>query len=172
MEGALFMHRFALFSLLLFSSTAVLCQSMATPPDNSRVPQKPSAAQWPLDFSSGQPVQPAVKPVLRSFDCNGPNTTPNQAGKPIDLDHLFDATCTDLKSQVETLKRGVELFARNENSFSRSPLVVRPHPKGEPIPTQFPNAKVERIPTEWPNLKLQLVDGDSPPPVPAHVSQK
>ena len=166
------MHRFVLFALLLIPSTAVYCQSMATPPGNSQVSRKPSAVQWPLDFSNSQPGQAAAKPAFKSFDCNGPNTTPNQASKPIDLDHLFNATCTDLKSQVEILKRGVELYARNESSFSRSPFVVRPHPKGEPIPTQWPNVKVEQIPTEWPNLKLQPIDGGSPGLIPAHGSQK
>jgi hypothetical protein len=169
--GALFMHRFVLFALLLFPSTVVLCQSMATPPGNSQAPGKPSAAQWPLHFGSSQPGQTAARSAFKNFDCHGPNTTPNQASAPIDLDHLFNATCTDLKSQVEPLAR-VELFARNENSFSRSPFVVRPHLKGEPIPTQWPSVKIEQIPTEWPNLKLQPIDGGFPGLVPAHGSAK
>ena len=154
------MQRFVLFALLLFSSSAVFSQSTATPPGNPQAPVKPSAAQWPLDFSNGQPAQTAEKPAFKNFDCHGPNATPNQAGAPIDLDHLFDATCTGLNSQAEPFAH-VEFFARNENSLQRLPLVVRPHPKGEPIPTQFPNVKVEQIPTEWPNLKLQLIEGGS-----------
>jgi hypothetical protein len=165
--GALSMHRFVLFALLLFPSTSVLCQSTATPPGNSQAPGKPSAVQWPLDFSSSQPGQTAARPAFKGFDCHGPHTTPNQANAPIDLDHLFNAPC----AQVEPLAR-VELFARNENSFSRSPFVVWPHLKGEPIPTQWPSVKTEQIPTEWPNLKLQPINGRSPGLVPAHGSQK
>lgn len=157
------MQRFVLFALLLFSSTAVLCQSAATAPGNSQAPGKPSVAQWPLDFSDGQPAQTAAKPAFKSFACHGPNTAPNQAGAPIDLDHIFDTLCANLKSQSEPFQH-VELFARNENSFSRTPFIVGPHAKGVPIPTQFPNGKVEQIPTVWPNLKLQLVDGASASP--------
>ena len=76
-----------------------------------------------------------------------------------------------LKSHVEPFAH-VELFALNEDPSSRSPLVVRPHPKGEPIPRQWPNLKFEQIPTEWPNLKLQLIDGGSSSLVPAHGSAK
>jgi hypothetical protein len=144
---------------------------MATPPGNSQAPRKLSAVQWPLDFSNSQPGQTAAKPAFKNFNCRGSDTTPNQASAPIDLDHLFSSTCTDLKSRVETLAR-VELFARNENSFSRSPLVVWPRLKGEPIPTQWPNGKVEQIPTEWPNLKLQPIGGGAPGLVPAHGSAK
>jgi hypothetical protein len=166
MKG-LSMHRLVLFALLLFPSTAVLCQSTATSPGNSRAPGKPSAVQWPFDFGSSQPAQTAAKPAFKSFDCHGPKTTPNQASTPIDLDHLFNTPC----AHVEPLAH-VELFARDENSISRSPLGVWPHLKGEPIPTQWPNAKVERIPTEWPNLKLQPIDGGSPGLVPARGSAK
>ncbi len=155
------MNRFVFVALLLFPGAAVLCQSMATPPGNSQAPDKQSAAQWPLDFSYGQPGQTASRPAFKSHNCQGANTTPNQASAPIDLDHIFSAPCMDLKSHVDPLAH-VELFARNEDSFSRSPLVVRPHPKGEPIPTQWPNSRVEQIPTQWPNLKLQPIDGGSP----------
>lgn len=165
------MHRFVLFALLLVPSTAVLAQSMATPPGNSPAPAKLSASQWPLDFSNSQPGQTAARPAVKSFDCHGPSPTPTRASAPLDVDHLFNATCADLKSQVEPLAR-VELFARNESSFSRSPFVVRPHLKGEPIPKQWPNLKVEQIPTEWPNLKLLPIDGGTPGLVPAHGSAK
>jgi hypothetical protein len=77
----------------------------------------------------------------------------------------------DLKSHVEPLTH-VELFARNEDSSVRSPLVVRPHPKGEPIPTQWPNSRVEQIPTQWPNLKLQRIDGGTPGLAPTQGSAK
>ncbi len=165
------MHRFAFFALLVLQSSAVLCQSTATPPGTPQAPGKPAAAQWPLDFSKVQPGQAAAKPAFRSFDCTGKNSAPNQPSAPIDLDHLFSASCMDLKSHVEPFAL-VELFARNEDSFSRSPLVVRPHPRGEPIPKQWPNLKFEQIPTEWPNLKLQLIDGGSPSLVPARGSAK
>jgi hypothetical protein len=121
--------------------------------------------QWPFGFSNGQPGQTAARPTLKSFDCHGPNTNQNQANVPIDLDHLFNAPCTDAKSRAD-------LFALNENYFSVSPLVVGPHPKGEPIPTQWPNAKIKRIPTQWPNLKLQPIDGGSSSLVPAYRSPK
>jgi hypothetical protein len=150
------MHRFVLFALLLCPSTAVLCQSAAAPLGNSQAPGKPSTAQWPLDFSSSQPGQNAARPAFKNFDCRGPNATPNQASAPVDFDHLFDSTCTNLNSRAEPLTH-VELFARNENSLPPSPFVVWPHLKGEPIPTQWPAAKVEQIPTEWPNLKLQPI---------------
>jgi hypothetical protein len=166
------MRRFVLFVLLLFPVTAVFCQSMTTPPGNSQAPGKPSAAQWPLDFSNSHPGQTAARLSFKSFDCRGPNTNPNQANTPIDLDHLFlFTTCADLQSHGEPFARA-ELFALNENSYSRSPLVVRPHPKGEPIPKQWPNLKFEQIPTEWPNLKLQPIDGGSSSLVPAHGSAK
>jgi hypothetical protein len=158
--GALFMNRFVFVALLLFPGTAVLCQSMATPPGTSQAPGKLSAVQWPLDFSYGQPGQTAPRPAFKNFNCQGSNTSPNQASAPIDLDQVFSASCLDLKSHVEPLTH-LELFARNEDSSVRSPLVVRPHPKGEPIPKQWPNLKFEQIPTEWPNLKLQLIDGGS-----------
>jgi hypothetical protein len=161
------MHRFVLFALLLLSSTAVLCQSTATVPGNPQTPGKPSVAQWPLDFSTGQPGQTAAKPAFKTFNCHGPNTTANQAGAPIDLDHVFDAPC----AHVEPFTH-VELFARNENSISRSPFAVQPHPKGEPIPTQWPKVKVEQIPTEWPKLKLQPTNGGSDGLVPAQANQK
>jgi hypothetical protein len=121
--------------------------------------------QWPFSFSNGQPGQAAARPTFKSFNCYDPNTIQNQAGVPIDLDHLFNAPCTDVKSHVD-------LFALNEYSFSRSPLLVGPHPKGEPIPTQWPNARIEQIPTKWPNLKLQPIDGESPGLVPIHRSAK
>ena len=165
------MNRFVLFALLLLSSASALCQSTATAPGNSQAPGKPSAAQWPLDFSGGQPGQTAAKPAFNTFDCRGPKTASNQASAPIDLDHLFDAACPGLNSQAEPLTH-VELFARNENSISRSPFAVWPHLKGEPIPTQWPKVKVEQIPTEWPNLKLQQIDGESTGLVPARGSQK
>jgi hypothetical protein len=165
------MHRFVLFALLLLSSTAALCQSTATAPGNLQAPSKPPVGQWSLDFSSGQLGQTAAKPAFKSFDCSGPNAATNQASGPIDLDHLFDSTCTDLKSRAEPLTH-VEFFARNENSISRSPFAVQPHLKSEPIPTQWPNAKVERIPTQWQNLKLQPINGGSAGLVPAQASQK
>ncbi len=169
--GALSMHRFVFFALLLCPSAAVICQSTAAPPGNSQAPGKPSTAQWPLDFSNSQLGLTAAKPAFKSFDCHGPQATPSQANAPIDLDHLFDSDCTGLKSQAEPPTH-VELFARNESSLPRSPFAVWPTLKGEPIPTQWPNGKVERIPTEWPNLKLQPIDGVSSGPVPAHGSAK
>jgi len=165
------MHRFVLFALLLCPGTAVLCQSTATAPGNSQAEGEPSTAQWPLDFSNSKPGQNAARFAFKNFDCHGPNSTPNQATAPIDLDHLFDSACTGLKSHAEPLTH-VELFARNENSLARSPFVVSPRLKGEPIPTQWPNVKVEQIPTEWPNLKLQPINGVSPASVPAHSSAK
>jgi hypothetical protein len=165
------MHRHVLFGLLLFSSTAALCQSAATAHENSQAPGKPSGTQWPLDFSNGQVGLTAGKPALKSFDCHVLNTTANQPSAPIDLDHLFDTACTGLKWQAEPPTH-VELFARNEHSLSRFPFGGGSHLKSEPIPTQWPNAKVERIPTEWPNLKLQPIDGGSQGLVPAHSSAK
>ena len=165
------MRRFVLFVLLVCPSTTVFCQSMATPPGNSQAHGKQSAAQWPLNFSNGQPEQTAARPAFKNFDCHGLNTASHQASAPIDLDHLFSASCADLQSHGEPFARA-ELFALNENSYSRSPLVVRPHPKGEPIPKQWPNLKFEQIPTEWPNLKLQPIDGGSSSLVPAHGSAK
>ncbi len=165
------MHRFAFFALLVLQSTAVLCQSAATLPGNSQAPGKPSAVQWQLDFSNSQPGQTAARPALKRFNCNGQDTTPSQANAPVDVDHLFSASCMSLKSHVEPFAH-VELFALNEDPSSRSPLVVRPHPRGEPIPRQWPNLKFEQIPTEWPNLKLQLIDGGSQSLVPAHGSAK
>jgi hypothetical protein len=159
------MNRLMLFAVLLFQSTVVFCQSSATPPGSPQLRGKESIGQWPFDFSNGQLGQTAARPTFKSFGCHGPNTTQDQASAPIDLNHLFNAPCTDLKSQVE-------LFARNENSFSPFPLVVRPHFKSEPIPTQWPNAKFEQIPTQWPNLKLQPIDGRSPSLVPAHSGAK
>ena len=139
------MNRLVLFAVLLSQSSLIFCQSTATPPGGPQVPGKVSMGQWPFSFSNVKPGQTATRPTFRSFDCHDSNITQNQANPPADLDHLFDTSCTDVKSQVEFL-------ARNESSFSRSPLVVGPHPNGEPIPTQLPNAKGERIPTQWPYL--------------------
>ncbi len=158
--GAL-MNRLVLFAVLLSQSSLIFCQSTATPPGGPQVPGKVSMGQWPFSFSNVKPGQTATRPTFRSFDCHDSNITQNQANPPADLDHLFDTSCTDVKSQVEFL-------ARNESSFSRSPLVVGPHPNGEPIPTQWPNAKGERIPTQWPYLKLLPIDGISPDVVPVH----
>jgi hypothetical protein len=159
------MCRFALYAVLLFQSTVAVCQFTATQPGSSQVPGKGSTVQWPFDFSKSQSGQTAAKPSFKSLDCPGSKTAQNQATAPIDFDHLFNTSCTDLKSHVE-------FFARNENPLSRSPLVVQPHSKGEPIPTQWPNAKFEQIPTQWPNLKRQPIDGGSSGLVPAHGSAK
>jgi hypothetical protein len=164
MDGAL-MNRLVLFAVLLFQSSLIFCQSTATPTGSPHVPGKVSMGQWPFGFGNGQPGQTAARPVFKSFDRHRPNASQNQANVPMDLDHLFNASCTDLKSHVE-------LFALNENSLSRPPLVVEPHPKGEPIPTQWPNAKIEQIPTQWPNLKLQPIGGESPGLVPVHRSAR
>jgi hypothetical protein len=102
--------------------------------------------------------------TFKSFDCHGPSAK-NQANVPTDFDDLLNAPCADLKSHSG-------LFALNMNSSSWSPLVVGPHPKGEPIPTQWPNAKIEQIPTQWPNLKLQPIDGGSPGLVLVHRGAK
>jgi hypothetical protein len=159
------MNRFVLIALLLFQSTVLLCQSQAAPPDSSQAPGKRPTVQWPFDFGVGQPAQAAPKLTFKNFDCHGLSTAQNQASPPIDLDHLFNATCADSNSHAV-------LFAFNEKSVSRSPFVVPPHPNIEPIPTQWPNAKCKQIPTQWPNLKLQPIDGISPGLVPAHGSAK
>jgi hypothetical protein len=103
-------------------------------------------------------------PTFKSFDCHGPNAR-NQANVPTDFDDLLNAPCAGLKSHAG-------LFALNESSSSWSGLVVGPHPKGEPIPTQWPNARFEQIPTQWPNLKLQPIDGGSPGLVLVHHGAK
>ncbi len=159
------MNRLMLFAVLLLQGTVVFCQSTATPSGSPFVPGNVSMGQWPFDWSKVQSEQTASRPAFKSFDCLGPSTTRNQASAPIDFDHLFSAPCMDLKSHVE-------LFAHNENSLSRSPLVVQPHLKGEPIPTQWPNAKIEKIPTQWPNLKLQPIKGGSAGLVPTHAGAK
>ena len=159
------MTRLVLFAVLLSQSSLIFCQSTATPPGSLQGSGKVSMGQWPFSFSNGQPGQTAARRTFKSFDCHGPNTTQTQANVPIDFDHLFNAPCTDLKSHVD-------LFALNENSSSWSPLVVGPHPKGEPIPTQWPNAKIKQIPTQWANLKLQPIDGGFSGLVPTHRSAK
>jgi hypothetical protein len=159
------MNRFVFFAVLLFQGTFVFCQTMVTPPESSKAPGKLSTTQSPFDLSNGQPWQTAAGPAFKSFDCYGSNATQNRAGAPIDLDHLFNATCTDMKSHPA-------LFALNENSFSPPLSVVRPHPKGELIPKQWPNLKFQQIPTQWPNLKLEPIDGGTPGLVPAHGNAK
>ena len=158
-----------LFQGTLFQGSAVFCQTPATPLGSAQISGKVSmgqlAGQCPFDFSGGLLGQSAAKPSFKSLECNGLNSTANQAGAPIDFDHLFSAPSADLKTHLEFL-------ARNESSFSRSPLVVQPHLKGEPIPTQWPNAKAEQIPTLWPNLKLQPIEGGSSGLVPARSSRK
>lgn len=156
------MNRFMFYATLLLQSTVVLCQSMATPPGSSLDPGKLSTPQWPLAFSNGQTGQTAARPAFKSFDCHGQDTAQNQASATIDLDPLFNAPCTDLKSHVL-------LFARNENSLSQFSLSVAPHLKAEPIPTQWPNAKLKQIPTRWPNLALLPIDAGSPSSVSVDV---
>lgn len=159
------LKRLVLFAVLLFQSSLILCQSTATPPGSPQVLSKGSIGQWPFIFGNDRPEQTVGRPTFKSFDCHGLNTSNNQASVPVDLDQLLNAPCSDLKSHVE-------YFALNENSFSWSPLLVGPHPKGEPIPTQWPNARIEQIPTQWPNLKLQPIDRGSPGLAPAHRSAK
>jgi hypothetical protein len=158
-----------LFQGTLFQGTAVFCQSPATLLGSAQVSGKVSMGQLqgqcPFDFSSGQLGQSAARPSFKSLECNGPNLTLSQAGAPIDFGHLFSARSADLKTHVD-------FFARNEGSFARSPLDVQPHLKGEPIPTQWPNAKVEQIPTLWPDLKLQPIEGGSQGLIPARSSRK
>jgi hypothetical protein len=163
MDGAL-MNRLVLFTFLLFQSSLIFCQSTATSPASPQVPSKVSMGEWPFGFSNSPLEQGVARPTFKSFDCHGTNAK-NQASVPIDLDHLFNVACPVLKTDVETL-------ALNERYFSRSPLVVGPRSKGEPIPTQWPNAKIEQIPTQWPNLKLQPIDGGSSSLIPAYGSQK
>lgn len=159
------MNRLVLFAVLFSQSGLILCQSTATPPGSAQVPDKVSMGQWPFGFSNGQPGQTAARPTFKSFDCHGPNTSQHHVNTPADLDPLLSAYCTDLKSQVGP-------FALNENSFPRPSLFVGPHTKGEPIPTQWPNAKIGQIPTQWPNLKLQPIDGGSSSLIPAYRSPK
>jgi len=158
-----------LFQGTLFQGTAVFCQSPATPLGSAQISGKvltgQLSGQCPFDFSGGQLGPTAARPSFKSLECNGPNSTLNQASAPIDFDHLFSARSADLKTQED-------FFARNEGSSSRSPLDVQPHLKGEPIPTQWPNAKAEQIPTLWPNLKLQPIKDGSPGLDPARSSRK
>ncbi len=159
------MNRLVLFAVLLSQSSLIFCQLTTTPPESPQVPGKVSMGQWPFSLSNGQPRQTAERPSFKGFDCRGPNTAQNQAGVPADLDRLFNAPCTELKSHAD-------LFALNSDHFSQSPLFVEPPPKGEPIPTQWPNAKIERIPTRWPNLKLQPIGGVSAGLTPANPGAK
>lgn len=151
------MNRLMLFAFLLLPGTVVFGQSTATLPGSRAVPGnvsgKMTVGQWPFNFSDGQTRQAAAGPLFkgsfsRGFDLRGPNETRNA---PADLDQLFNAPSADLKSHFE-------LLARNENPFSRFPLVATQHFSFEPIPTQWPNAKFEPIPTEWPNVKMLPID--------------
>ncbi|MGA2350203.1 MAG: hypothetical protein ABSF70_07215 [Terracidiphilus sp.] len=159
------MRRFALFAVIVLPSTMVFGQSAATRSGSSQISSKPSTLQWPRRLSDGQPGHTAVGPVLKNFDCHGVSLTQNQASALADLDHLFCAPFLDLKSHAV-------LFAFNENPFASIPLIVPPHPKAEPIPTQWPGAKFEQIPTQWPNLKLQPIDRGSSGSVAGHGSAK
>jgi hypothetical protein len=159
------MNRLMIFAILLFESAVVFSQSTGTTPVSPQAVGNEQMGQWPLEFSHGRPAQIGTGPTFKSFDCHGRNTTQNQASAPIDFDHLFSAPCTDLKPHVE-------LFAHNEIFSSQSPLDVPPQLKGEPIPTQWPNAKLEKIPTRWPNLKLRPIDEGSQGLVPAQGKAK
>jgi hypothetical protein len=159
------MNRLMFFAVLLFQSTVVFGQSTATLLGSPQTQGKVSTRQWALDFVNGQPGQTLTGPLFKNFDCKGSSAVQTQASAPVDLDHLVNAPCADLESQVEFL-------ARNESAFSRSPLAVQPHSKFGPIPTQWPNAKTEQIPTQWANLKLQPIDGGSSGLAPAHDSAK
>lgn len=159
------MNRPMLFAVLLFQSTIVFCQSTATPPGSPQTAGKGSMEQLPFDFNDSRPGQNAARPTFKSLDCQESSTTQNQANAPIDFEHLFSAPCADLSTHAEFL-------ARNENSFSRSPLVVQPRSDFVPIPTQWPKARSEQIPTQWPKLKLQPIDRGSPDLIPAHSSRK
>ena len=158
------MIRLLLFAVLLSQSSLIFCQSAATPPGSPQGSGNVSMGLWPFSFSNSKPGQAAARPTFKSFDCHGPNAK-NQANVPTDFDDLLNAPCADLKAHAG-------LFALNENSSSWSRLVVGPHPKGEPIPTQWPNARFEQIPTQWPNLKLQPIDGGSPGLAPARRRSK
>jgi hypothetical protein len=164
-----FLFQSTLIQGTLFQGTLVFGQSPATPLGSAQISGKVSMSQCPFDFSSGQLGRSAARPSSKSLECNGPNSTLNQAGAPIDFDRLFSRRSANLKTDLE-------FFARNESSFSSSPLAVQRHLKGEPIPTQWPNAKVEQIPTLWPNLRLQPIEdgteGGSRGLVPAPSSGK
>lgn len=150
--GRLMLFTAVLFQGTLFQGTAVFGQPPATPLGSAQISGKVSMSQCPFDFSGGLLGQGAARPSSKTLECNGLNSPLNQAGAPIDFDRLFSRRSANLKTDLE-------FFARNESSFSSSPLVVQRHLKGEPIPTQWPNAKAERIPTLWPNLKLQPIEG-------------
>ncbi len=159
------MNRLMLFAVLLFQSTVVFSQSSVTLPGSPQAPGKASTSQWPFDFNNRQPAQTATSPTFKSFDCQVQNAARNQASAPICFDHLFSAPSTDSKSHAE-------FFAHNEIFSSQSPSLVPPQLKGEPIPTEWPNAKLEKIPTRWPNLKLEPIDEGSPGLVPPHGRTK
>ena len=164
------MNRLMFFAVLLLQSTVVFGQSTAALLGSPQTQGKVSKGQWPLgqwpsDFGNGLPGQTLTGPLFKRFDCQGSNTAQNQANAPVDFDQLFNAPCKDSKTQIEFL-------ARNESAFSQSPLVVQPHSKFGPIPTQWPKAKAENIPTRWPNLKMQPIDGGASGLVPAHGSAK
>jgi hypothetical protein len=169
------MNRLMFFAVLLFQSTVVFGQSTAALLGSPQTQGKVSMGQSPLgqaplgqspfDFGIGQPGQTLTGPLFKSFDCQGSNTAQNQANARVDFNHIFNAPCAETKTDIDFL-------ARNENAFAWSPLVVQPHFKSEPIPTQWPNAKTEQIPTQWQNLKLQPIGGRSSGLVPAHDSAK
>ena len=163
------MRRSVVFALLLLPAAGVFGQSTAI--GSMQAPRNPSTPEWTLDVVNGQAGKTAAKPAPRNFMCSGAKTAANQTGTSADLDPLFDSPCANPAWQTPPPTH-FEFFARNEDFSVRSPLMVQPHAKGEPIPTQFPNAKVKQIPTDWPNLKMQLVDGASAGPVPAHGSRK
>src|SRR5580704_10974235 len=117
------MSRLMLLTVVLFQGTmtqgtAVFGQSPATPLGSAEISGKVSMSQCPFDFSGGLLGQSAARPSSKSLECNGLNSTLNQAEAPIDFDRLFSRRSANLKTDLE-------FFARNESSFSSSPLVVQ-----------------------------------------------
>jgi hypothetical protein len=159
------MNRLMFLAVLLFQGTVAFGQSAAALLGSPQAHGRVSTGQPPFDFGVGQPGQTLTGPLFKSFDCQRSNTAQNQANAPVDFNHIFNAPCAETKTDIDFL-------ARNENAFAFSPLVVQPHFKSEPIPTQWPKAKSENIPTQWPNLKLQPIDRGSSGLVPARGSAK
>jgi len=157
------MNRLTLFLVLLFQSTVVFCQSVASLPGSPQVPGNASFGQGPINFSGGQFGQTFSSAKSGNTDFrDGLCQNRNQTSAHVDVKQRF---------HVSVNPDSILLMLAQNNSLPSSFLNGRNFGY-EPIPTQWPNAKIEQIPTQWPNLKLQPIDGGSPGLVLVHRGAK
>ena len=157
--------RMMIFVLLLGTSVAAMCQSIAPAPKAPENAGEKSQRTKPrMDDKTTSPDFSMLSfPTLKG-ECQSdiPATWRGQ----VDSKNIFHSLLADANGQISSNNTFLSpsstsalqlstLVAQNvQPGFYKMPFPESPNVKLEPIPTQWPNAKLEPIPTEWPNLKL------------------